>query len=280
MISVPHSNNISRIADWVELYILVYKATLSKSKILSILQKEAISIEEEDIDSVISELERRLLLYGRIKPFQVIGSNIRPKIGWKKYPEYALCLYYSAYGVGITTKGSKRDSGTKYFEDITKCCLEKYLLSYGHAFGFPSSFSFKKQLDSFASRINEKRYDDPNPDDKDRGVDIIVYKQFDEIRGNCILLFVQCAAGKNWNDKKTVPIDSYRRYFSFNQKSVLSSLAITQVVDINDWQNACSDYGLIIDRARLFRLFSSNRKILTQALNDKIIQWIESKLIA
>jgi hypothetical protein len=219
-----------------------------------------------------------LNLYGKIKPFLIKDNNIIPNFDWKKFPEFTLCLYYSTYGVGKTEKGKKRDKGTKLFEDITKSCLENYLQCTGHLFGFPSKESFKKQLDSFAKKINEKRFEDPNPHDKDRDVDLIIYKQFDEFRNNCVLFFVQCAAGKNWDEKKAVPIESYRRYMSFSLKATVSSLAITQVVDMNDWRNACDDYGIIIDRARLFRLLSQNQNIIPKKLNQEIINWCKAKL--
>ena len=278
MIKPPTSNDINRIADWIELHILYSNTSISKSKVLSILQKDGVSVEEEDIDSVITELERRLNLYGKTKPFEIVGTNIFPKLKWKNIPEFTLCLYYSTYGVGTTAKGAKRDMGTKLFEDITKSCLENYLQSKGHLFGFPSPLSFKKQLDDFAKAINEKRFEDPNPHDKDRDVDLIVYKQLDEFRDNCILFFVQCAAGKNWDEKKTVPIESYRRYMSFCLKAAVSSLAITQVVDMNDWRNACDDYGIIIDRARIFRLLTDKKNIIPKKLNQEIIEWCKTKL--
>ncbi len=278
IIKPPTSNDINRIADWIELLIISTNSSISKSKVLSILQKDGVSVDEEDIDSVISELERRLNLYGKIKPFLIIGSNIIPKFDWQKYPEFTLCLYYSTYGVGKTLRGKKRDMGTKLFEDITKNCLESYFQTTGHLFGFPNPLPFKKQLDNFAKAINEKRIEHPNPYDKDRDVDLIIYKQLDEFRDNCILIFVQCAAGKKWDEKKAVAIDSYRRYMSFSMKATISSLAITQVVDINDWRNACDDYGIIIDRARLFRLLTLKRNIIPKKLNQEIINWCKTKL--
>lgn len=278
ILSPPITTNINRIADWVELFLLVENSKLSKSKIYTILQNNSVNVDEEDIDSVFLELERRILLYGRNKPFEIFGTNVSPKTKWKKSPEYSLCLFYSTYGVGRTLKGNKRDMGTKLFEDITKYCLENYLSSFGVLFGFPSPLSFKNQLDFFAKKIHENRIDNPNPHDKDRDVDIVICKQFDEIRNNSILLFVQCAAGKNWDDKKPVAIESYRRYFSFSSKTVVSSMAITQIVSIDEWNNACDDYGIIIDRARLYRIFSSKSTSLSKPLKNKIIKWFESRL--
>lgn len=278
MIKPPISTDINRIADWIELQIISSSSPISKSKILSILQKDDLAVSEEDIDSSILELERRLTLYGSIKPFKIKGNNILPNFDWRKFPEFTLCLHYSTYGVGKTEKGRKRDMGTKLFEDITKSCIENYLHATAYLFRFPSKISFKTQLDNFANEIKENRFENPNPHDKDRDVDLIVYKQLDDIRDNCILFFVQCAAGKNWDEKKAVAIESYRRYMSFSLKATISSLAITQVVDLNDWRNACDDYGIIIDRARLFRIFSTNKNIISKKLNQDIMTWCKEQL--
>lgn len=278
MIKPPPSSEVNRIADWIELYVLINNSSISKSKVISILQKDSVTVEEEDIDSSIQELKRRLDLYGIIKPYVITGNNITSSLDWKEHPEHVLCLYYSTYGVGKTQKGARRDMGTKLFEDITKACLENGFDCPSTMFGFPNPLPFKKQLDAFAKAINEKRYDDPEPHDKDRDVDLIVYKQLDDIRNNCILIFVQCAAGKNWDEKKVVAIESYRRYISFSLKSTVASLSITQVVDIADWNNACDDYGIVIDRARLFRMYTSKKNVLPKKLNQEITEWCKANL--
>lgn len=278
IVTPPITNNIHRIADWIELYLLVVNSKLSKSKIITVLENSNVNIEEQDVDSIFSELERRQYLYGNFKPYEISGTNISPILNWMKMPEFTLCLYYSTYGVGKIFKGGKRDMGTRLFEDITKYCLEKHFSTFGFGFGFPSKLSFKNQLDLFANKINEIRIENPNPHDKDRDVDLIICKQFDEQRNNCILIFVQCAAGKNWDEKKPVAVESYRRYFSFSNKAVVSSIAITQVVSIEDWKNACDDYGIVLDRARLYRMFSSKSSSLSKSLKLRALKWFKSRM--
>lgn len=276
--SPPTTNDISRIADWVELYVLFSKSRISKAKAFSILQENNSHFEEEDVDSIITELERRLILYGENRPFKIEGNIISPSFNWQKIPSHALCLYYSTYGVGKTGKGSKRDLGTQLFEKISKHYLEKSLSFQGQIFGFPNFKSFKLQLDTFASKINAKRIDDPNSKDKDRGVDLVLFKKFDETRDNCFLIFIQCAAGKNWNEKKLASIDSYRRFVAFGNKVAVPGLALTQIIDISDWKNACDDYGIIIDRARLFRMLAENKYIIPENLKKEIIDWCKTIL--
>lgn len=272
MIDVPSVRDINRIADWIELYVLSEGKSISKSKILSILENNSADVGEEDIDSAISELNRRLYLYGVVKPYEINGNIITRTFDWKKYPEHTLCVYYSTFGAG------NPDRGTKLFEQITKLYLEKELNYKSALFGFPIGSSFKTQLDSFANEIRENRYDNPNPHDKDRGVDIIAWKEFDNIRPNVILLFIQCAAGKHWNEKKQISLDSFRSFFSYTREATIKSLAITQIIDISDWRNATADYGLVIDRARLFRMITSPKNKTTVKLKNQIIDWCKTKL--
>lgn len=278
MIPLPDTNDINRIADWIELYVLSENKPISKSKILSVLEDCSVSIDEETIDSSILELLRRLTLYGTVKPYRIKNNVITPKFNWKKYPEFTLCLYYSTYGAGKNVKGKPADKGRKLFEEITKVCIESHLHCKSFMFGFPSTHSFKIQLDTFAKLVRENRYEDPNPNDKDRGVDLVAWKEFDNIRNNAVLFFIQCAAGKNWDEKKPVAIESYRSYFNFNSKAVISSLSITQVIAIDEWNNATNDYGIIIDRARIFRAITSKNYSITVSVKNKIKEWCKAKL--
>ncbi|CAN5546198.1 hypothetical protein BH10ACI1_BH10ACI1_30180 [soil metagenome] len=278
MIPLPDTNDINRIADWIELYVLSEDRGISKSKIISVLEGCSVSIDEETIDSAISELVRRLTLYGSVKPYEIKNNVISPKFNWEKYPEFTLCLYYSTFGVSKNVKGVPADKGTKLFEEITKVCIESHLNCKSFVFGFPSTDSFKTQLDKFALLIRENRYEDPNTTDKDRGVDIIAWKEFDEFRNNSVLFFIQFAAGKHWGEKKAVSIESYRSYFNFNYKAVISSLSITQIIAIEDWNNATNDYGIIIDRARLYRAITSDSYSMESSIKTKIKNWCKAKL--
>ncbi len=273
MIEVPSVlKDTDRLSDWIELYVLSEKRPISKSKIISILEDNFVEADEDKVDSAMTELTRRLDLYGKVKPYDISGSIINPKFDWKKYPGHTLCLYYSTYGA------ASPDKGTKLFEQLTKACIEKELKCKSILFGFPSTVSFKSQLDTFAAQIREHRDEDPGPDDKDRGVDIIARKEFDDRRSNVFLLFIQCAAGKHWSDKKPVAITSYRRFFSFNYDIAIPSLSITQIISISEWRNATDDYGLIFDRARLFRMFTSSNYPVKGQLKTQVTNWCKSKL--
>jgi hypothetical protein len=115
-------------------------------------------------------------------------------------------LLFSTHGAG------NAQIGTKLFEQLTKSCIDFFMACDSINFGFPSGVSFKDQLDSLASLCNEERRDNPRSADKDRGVDIVACKTFDDSRNSNIYLLLQCAAGANWNDKSVIPyVASWRR---------------------------------------------------------------------
>ncbi|MEQ1762075.1 MAG: hypothetical protein ABL984_02910 [Pyrinomonadaceae bacterium] len=229
------------------------------------------SEDEEMVDSAFLELRRRLDLYGRVKPYRISGSVVYRNFTWKKFPEHTLSVFYSTYGARFP------DHGTKLFERITQLCTE-VSFSSSFPFGFPQGKSFTSRLDEFAGLMRTKRIDDPQPADNDRNVDVIAYKRFDDHRDNSVLMFIQCTAGAKWNTKKPVPIESFKRYFHFSGKATISSLAITQVIDLNDWRNATDDYGIVLDRARLYRIISSTSFTSKTSLRNSILKWCSGKL--
>ncbi len=269
MIELPEDiNYVSRIADWIELQILFSGNRISKNKIISLIS----DVEETTIDSAIQELSRRLSLYGSVQPYEIIGNVIIPKFNWKKFPELTMCLIFSTHGA------ADAGIGTKLFERLTKECIDHYFGFESINFGFPSGLSFKSQVDSFAESCYEERGDDPSPFDKDRGADLVGFKKFGDSRNSHIYFLVQCAAGGTWRDKKSIPIPSWRRFISWNQNTTVPAMAICQIIESEKWTNAVDDYGVIIDRARLFRMMTSKGYKTEFALKKQIQSWCKTKL--
>jgi hypothetical protein len=270
-LELPDTNNVGRIADWIELQALYTGKQISKNKILSIIENDTGDADENKIDSAIQELIRRLSLYGVVKPYSIKNNIVTPIFKWDRYPELALCLYFSAYGA------ADADNGTKLFESLTRNCLSHFLKSDSIIFGFPAGISFKSQIDSLAVACNEGRGDNPTPFDKDRGADVVLWKTFGDNRNSQIYLLVQCAAGGKWREKKPIPLASWRRYIHWHPLTTIPAIAITQIVDSEKWTNAVDDYGVVIDRARLFSIINSSGYRVDNSLRADILQWCKSR---
>ncbi len=273
MIALPDTVDVSRIADWIELYILTQNKSISKSSITTILEEQLDEVEETKIDSSLQELKRRLSLYGDIAPFEIKNNSIKPNFDWEKYPEYAFCLYFSTYG------SHNELAGAILFERLTKCCFEYFLNCQTFHFGFPTGNTFKSNLDNLANMCKEKRCDDPQPFDKDRGIDIVAWKSFGDSRNSSFYILVQCATGGNWIGKSSLPFkSSWRRFISWNDITVLPAISITQIVDVDKWTNAVDNLGFIVDRARLYRTITTNGYSTEPGLKDEIISWCQTKI--
>ena len=272
MIELPDTSYVSRIADWIELEVISSGKSISKNKIISTIENHSGDADETKIDSAIQELIRRLSLYGAVQPFKIKGNIVTPNFNWKKYPEFTLCLIFSTHGA------SDADDGTKLFERLTKTCVDMFFNFESVNFGFPSGVSFKKQIDDFAKACCEDRGDDPTKFDKDRGVDILAWKSFKDSRNSHLYFLLQCAAGGKWRDKKQIPLTSWRRYISWSHETAIPGIAISQIIESEKWKNAVDDYGIIIDRARLYRMFTSTGYKIEPSLKKAIENWCKPQL--
>lgn len=272
MIDLPDPNDTSRVADWLELFVLTEDKAISKSKAISLFGKYGGNLEEAKVDGAMQELVRRLTLYGKTSPYTINNNVISPNFGWRRYPEHSLCLIFSLYGA------FNSNIGTKLFEQLIKSCLDHFLNAQSIGFGFPSGISFKTQIDSLATKCSENRGDDPTSFDKDRGVDLVLWKSYNDGRNGSVYMLVQCAAGGKWNTKKAVPLPSWRRYISWNLSTTIPAIAITQIVEVDKWANAVDDYGIVIDRARIFRTISSKGYQTDGLLKAEIVRWCKDYL--
>lgn len=278
MIELLSIDDISIISDWAELNVIYYNTTLSKAKLVSLLEDNGYEDDvdyqgDEIFDSIIQELEKRKSLYGNTPPYTIANSIISPLINWSDYPEYLLCLIFSYNGA------AKANGGTSLFEQVSNVALKSYLNGEAITVGFPNAGNLPAQLDSIATILNEDRGDkNPPIHSKDRGVDVIGWNSFGDIRRGQVIILMQCAAGRNWNLKKQIILDVWSQYINWNFYTTIPSMAITEILPIKKWSDAVETYGIVFDRARLYRCLYKPNTLIDPALRAQVIQWCDNKL--
>jgi len=227
--------------EWLELNLLKNNIPISKSKIISMS-----GIEDETlIDTWIGELERRSTLY--VTPLYDINNNIiSPLKSWKEIPEYFLCVYYSYFGA------SDKSNGTKLFELISAYSLKNFLNGEVYVLGFPAGKNLNEYLDEISATCIEERGIPANSDYKDDGVDAIGYKLFSDNRSGNIYVLLQCAAGIHWAKKKTINLSRWTNYIQWFNNNILCSISTVDFVTQKEWSKRVSDYGIILDRLRIY----------------------------
>lgn len=278
MIELNHIDSVPQIADWIELNSIISGEVLSKSKLISLLEdngytEDAEYIGDEIFDSVLSELERREKLYGPNSPFKVESTLIQPVVSWQDYPEYVMCLIFSYLGA------SDNINGTKLFERLSQQVLKSYLCGEAKVIGFPNDENLTLQLDELAKKLFELRGNrDPDHHDKDRGVDVIGWKPFNDEKNSQIIVLMQCGAGWNWSKKKQIPLPAWAHFIHWNYTTTIQSISITEIIELKKWQKVVDEYGLVFDRARIVRCLYSGNFTIEVDLRNEIIAWCNRKL--
>lgn len=273
MISLPDPESPFKIADWVELHVALNQQSTSKTEIGTVI--EAVAGEEpaeELLTDVWRRLDRRKGLYD-VPPYRVVGGTIEPFPFSETREDYHLCLLLSLFG------GSDQWS-TKLFERVTCEALKGYLNGDATVIGFPVGPGQPTSIDAktryIANRLNEKFSESPPTQYKDRGLDVVCWKPFNDGRSGMVVLLVQCAAGYNWADKQPVPIDAWLQYihWAFNP---IRAFAVPGIVKERDWHEHHRTFGLIVDRVRLFNFLHSG--IQDAQLRSDVRAWIKQKLV-
>ncbi|HVD99558.1 MAG TPA: hypothetical protein VNB90_15220 [Cytophagaceae bacterium] len=278
MIDIIDIKSISRISDWAELNIIYYSVPFSKAKLNSLLEDNGYEDDvnykgDELFDSILLELKRRAHLYGPFAPYEINGNVIASKGSWVDYPEYVMCLLFSYWGA------ENAHSATKLFERLSKEALEIYFNGKGIVLGFPNINNLTNQLNGLAVQLLEERGGrNPDPEDKDRGVDVVGWIPFEDERNSQVIILMQCAAGRRWRTKKQIPLSAWAQYIHWNYMTTIPALSITEVINNKNWQKSVDEYGIIFDRARIFRQIYSAGYSIDMTLRSEIIAWCTNKL--
>lgn len=266
---IENPNSVSDVADWVEFYIFAMNDSLSKSELLSFIEDSSGSEPEQTfIDDIWLELERRLVLYGIIKPYQLDAREVLPLIDWKVTPEYLTCIILSIDGNAVESVKTG-----KLFERLSSKAVSKYFAGYSIIYGHPSKQTVKK----IASDIFETFVKEPSTNFNDRGVDIICWKPFNDDRKSQIAALIQCAAGFNWDTKLLdIPYKAWTQYIHWGSDP-LKGFTAPIVINEKRYDDVVTDAGIMFDRPRIYRNVQYNYTTDSNLVSD-LIDWCEPKI--
>lgn len=215
-----------------------------------------------EIEDIIQELERRLELYGTFIPYSIEKKSIVSLLSDKdSYLHYFYCLYYSIEG------GTSSTTITNIFEHITDNSLKNYFCSNHSSITSTGQnpTNLRGSIEALRLQLNEGKgnYDDISVNAKDGGIDIVTFKPIDN-RGNQVVCLTDATIGKHWKSTKTVISKlGYWKDFIHFKVTPLTCLSIVHVVEEGDFYKASRDNGLIFDRTRIMRYFTSDTVIST-----------------
>jgi len=278
MFQLPDGDDAARVADWVELELCAGELSIAKSKVASLVEQSSGSEPGEAfLSDVWRHLRQRQERYSTTF-YELHGSHVerRDDVHDGQRVAYETCLFFSLFGAS-----AQHRSDPKLFERLTAEAVRNYVGGESFVFGWPVlpdiQVAIAARVQQVAIATRERFVEAPAERYKDRGVDIITWKPFEEpnlaTRRTCqYVLLSQCAAGRDWRGKtRELPIKSWTQYIHWAADPCLS-FAVSCVIGDDLWHDIAREVdGIVFDRIRLLNLLPEG--VSDTGLGGEMLTW-------
>lgn len=233
---------------------------------------------EELVDNTIAEIERRSYIAKDAYPFNMSPGMLHVR------PDYEQCLPYIFCLLVADRKNCSPSAKLppRLFEHLVKEALAQYLGGEAVRFGWPRDTMAKKTKDAInelAEMLKDERLDayPVKATDKDLWLDVAGWKSFSDERSSKLEVFMQCATGEDWGEKRgecTLALAAWEGIIRCSYGR-LSGLAVPYIVaDDEEWARTVAGL-LFMDRLRIATVLS-NRPLPDNAQNFQ--KWCKAQI--
>lgn len=252
------------LADWLEMQVLRSQDwNASRGDLQSWLRIQTAGEdddpqegEERLILETFGELERRATAARRAYPFKVSPPLVSLRgDDWRSFSAYVFCLLVS--NVGPQNLG--RLNAARLFETVATSAAKRYVSGNAEQFAFPRPQlpkAFARAVDEICRKIGEGRgmYEGQSCSKNDDHLDVVAWRPFPDRLPGQIVIFGQCAAGKNWEGKRSElnPKAFWNKWISRPSVSrLVRAFFMPHRVPSEKWCHLGYDAGLVFDRCRI-----------------------------
>jgi hypothetical protein len=245
MIELPAPNSFERVADWIELLLVLSGEPVQQGEVSAVIRGgTGDDASEAFLGSVWTELTRRDTLYAT-KTYTLQDHVVEPIVLSENFKlVYRHLLLLSTFGADDPTGRSQ-----KLFERITSECLGKRFHAHSLVFGY-NGRGIGEMVQELALATGERFAEEPARRFKDRGLDVVTWNPYPDNRSGNLILMTQCAAGHGWGIKGPIPMRAWEQYIHWSVAPIMG-FAIATVVKVSEWHDQCVYRGIMFDRVRL-----------------------------
>ncbi len=215
---------------------------------------------EKLVDDTIAEIERRSYIAKDAYPFYLSSGMLHLRTDYKQCLPYIFCLLVADRQICL----SSEKLPPRLFEHLTKEALAKYLGGEAVRFGWPRDTMVKNTshaIDELAALLKDERKGayTIKPTDKDLGLDVAGWKMFPDERDSKLEVFMQCATGEGWEEKKGECLLAVVTWEGILHCTYgrLGGFAIPYIVaDDDEWKRTIAGL-LFMDRLRIAAVLST-----------------------
>ena len=292
-----HNVALDALTEWIEGCITFVDSTLSRSDILDVLLEENIYVNQDfakmRVDDAWAELNRRKKCLGEHCTFAVHGARVNRTQPWTEAPAYAFCLLLSlqvSYRPAFTEIFGRdyMEQGI-LFERLTAAAMQ-FTGWKTHSTGWSkvAANSIRDKVEALAAHLGEpsrpgaiESWTDAFA--KDGGLDVVCHFPFEDGWPGRPLLYVQCASGENWKEKRPTPNLALWTKLLDLATAPTRGIAIPFVLLADDFRKAanCDFLSLLLDRHRLSAPSPTAEKgWLSNELAKDLNKWTKGRLPA
>ena len=289
-----HNVELDCMCDWIEGCITFSTDRLSLSDIVDILCENDIyrsqDFAKEHVGNAFLELSRRADCLGHVVPYEVMSTRLVQRHQWKDAPAFAFCLMLSLqvlYRSHFKTFGHDYTEQGVLFERLTVASLDCLgWTTHSTAWSKKASHNFRDRVEALAGHLGEASRVDgiekwANEDAKDGGLDVVCHFAFADRWSGRPLLYVQCASGENWKEKRATPnLDLWDKLLDVATRP-RHGISIPFTLLADDFRKAANFNGLslLLDRHRLCAPKNDvDADWLPEELANELNKWTKSRI--
>jgi hypothetical protein len=283
-----HNSDLLLMVDWVEACVLFDQLEVSTTDVVDDLIEEEIydsqDYAREFVANIWDELRRRSALFHSPTNLRVEGERLMCDADWTADPAYGFCLVLSlakafpdwaaAYGADYTEQG-------ELFETLTVEALEALMPNWNvYKTGWSSTASNK--LASVVEEVVKRLYEVRGAEIEEwlktsaneAGLDVILYREFKDVSAGIPVFMLQCASGRNWDEKLESPnLGTWRNIVSFASMPIKAFSMPFCITATELRHTAIKIQGPLFDRFRIFGARAPTAAWPSDALQEKLLDW-------
>jgi len=289
---VDAGEEIELACDWIEASILFSGETIASPVVTNVLaetrwfhdRKEA----RDFVDLVWNRLRVRRLEVGGCGPFDFDYQTIQLTISsWEKSPAYVFCLLLSYARHHLKWSRSKKlkwdyNKQGEIFESLCCGALEQLLpcwTIYRTGWSSKETAQLATVVKEIAKHLcgevgNIKRWNKKQAEEQ--GLDILCYRRFHDGNGNFPAFLVQCASGRQFEDKLHDPdLEVWNDLVALVPRSLPRKAFTTPFTfpKRHFERHAIKSKGLLLDRNRLLSAAAHKQDWLDSKVGTQIQKW-------
>lgn len=289
-----HNVDLIAMVDWIEASTVFLGAATSKSDVVDVLCEEDVYDDQdfaaEIVDQAWQLLRVNAAALGANALVDVQARTVQPTGDWRTCAPTAFFLLLSIAPRYARLReklaGDYANQGA-LFEQVTRDAIAARGWAV-HSTGWQSGMAaetFARLVDGVQAFLREPlRVPDTEEyltSANDAGLDLVCLWPYFDDRPAAPVMFVQCASGANWRTKlKTPDPELWHKMIPFIV-SPTRAISIPFVLDEASFKKtALLQSGVLLDRVRLLRRLDAAKQWMNADAQQKVQDWVESKLDA